>query len=73
MSRSKRGAKGPGYEYWSKRPCVGMNPGAETKRLTHRLERIQGKQEIQKGLKHAVEELDCDDPVRDKDVERFEK
>lgn len=44
MSRTKKGAKGPGYDYWSKRagnhPCVGH--GKDVKKHTHRLERIEG-------------------------------
>lgn len=42
MSRSKHAwnHKGPGYEYWSKRPGPPMlSPGKGSKRLTHRAER----------------------------------
>jgi hypothetical protein len=40
MSRTKHGAKGPGYEYWSKRPGPKMqSPGRPSKTLTHRAER----------------------------------
>ena len=46
MSRSKKGAKGPGYDYQSARPgtaphCAASGP--EVKRRTHRLERLQAK------------------------------
>lgn len=57
MSRTKKSKKGPGYEYWSKRPGSrnhGTAPGRESKKLTHRLERIEGKDEI-------VEQLDLND------------
>jgi hypothetical protein len=48
MSRTKKGGKGPGYEYWTARPGsrCGGSPGAATKRLTHRSERQDGKQDI---------------------------
>jgi len=41
MSRSKRGAKGPGYEYWTARPGnkQGGQPGKATKKATHKAER----------------------------------
>ncbi len=43
MSRTKKGSKGPGYEYWSKRPLSGSSPGKETKKKTHRIERARSK------------------------------
>lgn len=48
MSRTKKGAKGPGYEYWSKRPMAGHSPGKKTKKLTHRKERAQAKETLTK-------------------------
>jgi hypothetical protein len=40
MSRTQHNHKGPGHEYWGKRPSKGLTgPGRKTKRLTHRLER----------------------------------
>lgn len=41
MSRTKKGAKSPGHEYWTARPgnIGGAVPGKPTKRKTHRLER----------------------------------
>lgn len=54
MSRTVKGKKGVGYEYWSKRPVsrnCGANPGRESKKRTHRLERLEGKKEIRKQLK----------------------
>jgi len=49
MSRSNKGKKGPGYEYWSRRPGnkTGGIPGKETKK-THRLERLESKKIIRK-------------------------
>lgn len=48
MSRTKKGSKGGGYEYWSARPhnSAGQSPGAFSKRRTHRAERQGGKQEL---------------------------
>lgn len=43
MSRSKKGSKGPGYEYWSKRPGSMAVPGEFSKNRTHRLERLEAK------------------------------
>lgn len=53
MSRTKKGSKGVGYEYWGKRPLsrnCGANPGKVTKKLTHRLERIEAKAQIRKEI-----------------------
>ena len=50
MSRTKKGKKPMGYEYWSRRPGSnrhGSGPGPEAKRFTHRAERRQGKKETQ--------------------------
>lgn len=51
MSRTyRKGGKGPGYEYWSRRPGNknGGSPGKETKKRTHRLERIEDKKIVKK-------------------------
>jgi len=41
MSRTQKGAKGPGYDYWSRRlgndGCQGFGP--DVKKKTHRMER----------------------------------
>jgi hypothetical protein len=58
MSRTSKGGKGGGYEYWTARPFNrgGSRPGAYSKRRTHRAERQQGKQEAEQQQKdHAVE------------------
>ena len=39
MSRTHHGTKGSNYEYWSRRPGNGMNPGRWAKTYTHRRER----------------------------------
>jgi hypothetical protein len=47
MSRTKKGKKGPGHEYWSKRPGTkkAQDPGKYAKKINHRLERIEGKKQ----------------------------
>lgn len=48
MSRTKKGSKGGGYEYWSRRPNKGhsqWHPGKKAKKITHRAERRQGQLE----------------------------
>ena len=51
MSRSKRGEKGPGYDYWGKRPGNkgGQSPGADVKKRTHKTERRRAKKELRDG------------------------
>lgn len=45
MSRTKKGKKGVGYEYWSRRSKY-REPGRWSKTMTHRAERRQGKREV---------------------------
>ncbi len=48
MSRTKKGKRGVGDEYWGKRPVSnkhGAPPGRYTKTRTHRLERIEAKKQ----------------------------
>lgn len=56
MSRSKKSGKGPGAEYWSKRPGTkkASDPGKYSKKINHRLERIEDKKKIRK----EIEDLD---------------
>jgi hypothetical protein len=44
MSRTKRGGKAPGYEFWSRRPHSGRGYGRVYKDLTHSTERAVAKQ-----------------------------
>jgi len=52
MSRSNRGEKGPGYEYWSARPFnlgggyYSRKGNKATKRRTHKAERRQPIEEL---------------------------
>lgn len=60
MSRTKKGKKGCGYEYWGRRPIArnhGAVPGRWTKTRTHRLERLEAKAIIRK-QKEAKDEQD---------------
>lgn len=52
MSRTRKGNKGPGFEYWTARPGNrhGGTPGRITKTSTHRTERQQGKTDMRRTL-----------------------
>lgn len=43
MSRTKKGSKSPGYEYWSKRPNSISPPGKVSKQITKAKERAAAK------------------------------
>jgi len=50
MSRSKRGSKGPGYDYWGRRAHSGRTEvGRIQKKMTTRVERSRAKQERIRG------------------------
>lgn len=50
MSRSKRGSKGPGYDYWGRRAHSGTTGvGRIQKKMTTRVERNRAKQELIQG------------------------
>jgi hypothetical protein len=53
----RRGEKGAGEEYWSKRPGTkkAQDPGKYAKRINHRLERIENKKKIKEELKDTEE------------------
>lgn len=54
MSRTKRGSKAVGYDYWSARPCNrgGGLVGKFTKTLTSRIERRVAKRETMVEVEH---------------------
>jgi len=58
MSKTIRGEKGAGYEYWSNRPGnkYGGRVGSTSKRITHKLERAEKKRLIQKEIKRVRRE-----------------
>lgn len=55
MSRSKKSSKGPGSEYWSKRPGTKKvnSPGKFAKKINTRLERIESKKKVAEGLEEC--------------------
>lgn len=55
MARSKKGAKPPGYDYWTKRPYSSHGFGPEVKKWTHRAERIQSKEAVEAGIEETAQ------------------
>lgn len=53
MSRTIKGSKGAGYDYWSRRPMSGHGYGPEVKRICHGIERMQAKSAVRGGLQEA--------------------
>lgn len=50
MSRTKKGSKGCGYDYWGKRPMSGTcGYGSKVKRASKRIERARAKSAVRKG------------------------
>ena len=51
MSRTRKGSKGPGHEFWSPRPPNqhGASPDRRTKTQTHRTERRVAKHQLRQG------------------------
>lgn len=43
MSRTKKGAKSPGYEYQGKRPMSSFSPCKAVKKVIHKIERQRNK------------------------------
>lgn len=63
MSRSNKGGKGPGYEYWKSRcPKKKMewHPGRETKKYTHKVERQENKEITDEDLENDNFDWDGD-------------
>lgn len=50
MSRSRKGKKPIGYDYWGRRKPSGLGFGKFVKLLTHRKERQQGKRDEKVGI-----------------------
>jgi hypothetical protein len=50
MSKTKKGSKGPGYDYWSRRPgnTGSSGFGKTVKKITHAKERMKSKQSLLK-------------------------
>jgi hypothetical protein len=57
VSKTKKGKKSPGFDYWGKRALSGnCGFGPEVKKLTHKKERAQAKQDLHKKKKEKDEE-----------------
>ncbi len=54
MSRSIKGSKGCGYDFWSRRPYSGHGHGRKVKTICHRIERRQADVNILRELR-AIE------------------
>jgi len=47
MSRTRKGRKGDGYDYWGRRALsTSCSYGPEVKKITNRIERRRGKQRV---------------------------
>ena len=61
MSRTRHGSKGPGHEFWSRRPGSnrnGCNPGPFAKKVTHRAERRRAEEAIAEGIEDLRDEIE---------------
>lgn len=55
MSRTIRGAKTSGYDFWSRRPNSGNGFGPIAKQICHRVERLQGRAEARRQIEEMME------------------
>lgn len=46
MSRTPKRGKGPGFDYWTRRPYSADGHGPEIKKMTKKKERAQAKQKL---------------------------
>lgn len=46
MSRTHKGSKGPGYDYWGRRALSTCSPGKDVKKITNSIERHRTRQRI---------------------------
>lgn len=50
MSRTTKGSKGPGYDFWGKRPMSGIcGCGKIVKTISKRIERARSKRAVREG------------------------
>lgn len=56
MSRTVRGEKAAGHDYWSRRPASGRGTGPAVKNTCHRAERQQGQAEVRKRVEEVLHE-----------------
>ena len=50
MARTKKGSKGSGYDFWSRRPHSSNGHGRIVKTFCHRVERRQAADEVRRAL-----------------------
>lgn len=55
MSRSIKGSKACGYDYWSRRPYSGHGHGRKIKDICHGMERAQERELLAKEKSHALD------------------
>lgn len=58
MSRSIRGSKGSGYDYWGKRALSQCSPGRTTKKITLSIERARERQLIYNEVQQSANSED---------------
>lgn len=56
MSRTIRGEKGNGADFWSRRPHSGRGTGPVPKGMCHRTERQQARGDVRKGIEEVIHE-----------------
>jgi hypothetical protein len=49
MGKTKTGSKGPGFDYWSRRPKSSMGFGKWLKQTCTRIERRRSKNQVRRG------------------------
>ena len=59
MSRTRKGSKQLGYDYWSKRPYSGCGYGSHIKDMCHRAERMQEKGIVREEVNRSWVEHQC--------------
>ena len=72
MSRTKKGSKPLGYDYWSKLPYSGCGYGKDVKNMCHRVERMQENSLVRKETSKAWSEH-LDGFVYDLSYDKFYK
>lgn len=65
MSRTNRGSKSLGYDYWSKRPCSKSGYGRHIKDMTNSVERAKEREML---LNIVQDEFYLDDNFEDIDI-----
>lgn len=54
MSRTIRGEKSGGTDFWSRRPASGRGTGPVPKGICHRTERQQARGDVRKGIEEVA-------------------